>query len=132
MGIGNTSPLLHTLHIHGHNAHNARIFTHAHNVHTSCLLQSDMDNHLVRLINVSTGTVTTLAGSGYTGYADGQGSEASFYQPVGAAVDATGTYALIVRVIVWGVGERDLALGLLQICACQFSVLSYPRLYPAD
>ena len=40
---------------------------------------------------VITGLVTTLAGSGSGAYADGQGAQASFYHPVGVAVDSMGT-----------------------------------------
>jgi len=37
-----------------------------------------------------TGTVTTLAGNDIRGYADGSGANASFYNPAGIAVDASG------------------------------------------
>ena len=40
---------------------------------------------------VVTGLVTTLAGSGSSAYKDGQGTQASFYNPVGVAVDSMGT-----------------------------------------
>jgi len=50
-------------------------------------------NHLLRLVNLTGGLVTTLAGNvsgtvGSTnyGHADGQGTAASFYGPVGVAV----------------------------------------------
>jgi hypothetical protein len=47
----------------------------------------------------SIGTVTTVAGSaGVTGSADGTGSIARFNHPQEAAIDPTGTFALIVRV----------------------------------
>ena len=35
--------------------------------------------------------MTTLAGSGSRAYADGQGTQASFYYPLGVAVDSMGT-----------------------------------------
>ena len=38
-----------------------------------------------------TGLVTTLAGSGSSAYADGQGAQASFRCPTGVAVDSMGT-----------------------------------------
>ena len=41
-----------------------------------------------------TGLVTTLAGSGSSAYADGQGAQASFYYPEGVAVDSMGTVYL--------------------------------------
>jgi sugar lactone lactonase YvrE len=49
----------------------------------------DTGNHLVRKVTPS-GTVTTLAGSGKPGSADGTGVAASFTSPAGVAVDALG------------------------------------------
>ena len=40
---------------------------------------------------VITGLVTTLAGSGSKAYADGQGTQASFYYPIGVSLDSMGT-----------------------------------------
>jgi sugar lactone lactonase YvrE len=51
---------------------------------------ADSDNHNVRKIT-SNGTVTTIAGTGESGSADGAGSVAQFNRPLGIAVDSTGT-----------------------------------------
>jgi len=50
---------------------------------------ADAGNHAVRKI-APDGTVTTLAGSGVLGHADGAGGEARFYWPSDVAVDAAG------------------------------------------
>lgn len=53
------------------------------------LYVSDGENNLIRKISQS-GVVSTFAGTGKPGAADGQGKAASFNQPDGLAVDAAG------------------------------------------
>lgn len=50
---------------------------------------SDMGNNIIRKISTA-GMVTTLAGRGSAGYADGTGTAAAFKSPAGLAVDASG------------------------------------------
>ena len=49
----------------------------------------DRSNHRIRKITTS-GVVSTLAGSGTPGYADGTGTSAKFTSPTGVAVDGAG------------------------------------------
>lgn len=49
---------------------------------------SDTDNHVIR--RIKDGKVTTFAGSGKLGYADGNGGQASFSEPRGIACDEEG------------------------------------------
>ena len=51
---------------------------------------ADQRNYKIRKIT-SSGVVSTLAGSGNIGSIDGIGTEASFYNPTGIAVDVSGT-----------------------------------------
>jgi hypothetical protein len=53
------------------------------------LFVADTDNQVIRQIT-SAGVVTTVAGTGAIGSADGLGTAASFYNPKDVAVDASG------------------------------------------
>lgn len=54
------------------------------------LIVPDQSNHAVRRVAMS-GAVTTLAGSGTAGYAEGKGREAQFNNPTGAVAMPDGT-----------------------------------------
>jgi hypothetical protein len=56
------------------------------------LYVSDIGNHSIRKIVIATGVVTTLAGSGVAGGADGTGASAQFNQPHGITTDNTNLY----------------------------------------
>lgn len=72
-------------------------------------LQSDESNNLLRRLDLTSGVVTTVAGGLTKGFADGQRSAATFSGPTGVAMDAAGTFVIVVRQNVeggagWGVG----------------------------
>jgi hypothetical protein len=56
------------------------------------LYVGDTFNHLIRQIVISTGVVTTLAGTGSSGSANGTGTSASFYKPYRITTDGTNLY----------------------------------------
>ena len=56
------------------------------------LYVADSYNHLIRKIVISTGAVTTVAGTGSSGSANGTGTSASFYNPIGITTDGTNLY----------------------------------------
>jgi hypothetical protein len=56
------------------------------------LFVADQLNYLIRKIVISTGVVTTLAGSGSAGMTTGTGTSASFYAPIGMTTDGTNLY----------------------------------------
>jgi hypothetical protein len=53
------------------------------------LYVADSSNHLIRKIVISSGAVSTLAGSGTAGSGDGTGTAAQFNTPIGLALDTT-------------------------------------------
>ena len=53
---------------------------------------ADYYNHLIRKIVISTGVVTTVAGTGSSGSANGTGTSASFNNPHGITTDGTILY----------------------------------------
>ena len=56
------------------------------------LYVADQSNHLIRQIVISTGAVTTLAGTVDNGSANGTGTSASFNRPQGITTDGTNLY----------------------------------------
>ena len=53
---------------------------------------AQMGGHNICKIVISTGVVTTIAGSGLYGSKDGTGTSASFFRPSGITTDATSLY----------------------------------------
>ena len=53
---------------------------------------ADYGNSAIRQIVISTGVVTTLAGTGSSGSSNGTGTAASFYIPTAITTDGTNLY----------------------------------------
>lgn len=56
------------------------------------LYVSDFSNHMIRRVDIATGTVTTLAGSATPGNSNGVGAAAGFTAPRGITTDGTNLY----------------------------------------
>ncbi len=58
---------------------------------------ADLNNNRIRKVTVSTGIITTIAGSSNTGYSgdNGAATSAALNYPHGIALDATGTITSI-------------------------------------
>ena len=56
------------------------------------LYVGDTNNHLIRQIVISTGVVTTVAGTGDNGSSNGTGTAASFNYPLAITTDGTNLY----------------------------------------
>lgn len=75
------------------------------------LFVADSGNNTIRKVVISTGEVTTLAGSaGASGFSDGTGSEAKFYFPRGLTTDGTHLFIMdshndAIRKIIMATGE---------------------------
>ena len=60
--------------------------------------QAESGNEIIRLLVLSSGVVSTLAGqAGSTGSTNGIGTNAKFYNPYCIALDAAATFAVVVR-----------------------------------
>ena len=56
---------------------------------------ADYGNNRIRMVTVSTGIITTIAGTGTASYSgdNGPATSATLYYPVGVALDAAGTHS---------------------------------------
>ncbi len=88
---------------------------------------ADSNNHIIRAINSSTGMVQTLAGSGISGYQNGQGTMANFAFPRAVAVDLSGTLYVadtsnVIRAIVVSTGVVRTVAGCPIPCMTTSSI----------
>lgn len=103
------------------------------------LYVADTANHVIRQIVISTGVVTTLAGTaGVQGSTDGIGTAALFNQPGGVTTDGTNvyvsdTYNSSIRQIVISTGVVTTLVGTsAQLCAPEGITNDGTNLYVAD
>ena len=73
------------------------------------LLIADTYNNAIRKLYVSNSAVSTIAGSGPGGYAEGSGAGILFYNPASVAISSDGSFALVVE----STGNRVRRLNLL-------------------
>ena len=64
---------------------------------------ADRDNHRIRKVTVSTGIITTFAGTGSTTYSgdNGPATSATLYYPTGVTVDTSGKPAVFSVIILF-------------------------------
>lgn len=75
------------------------------------LYVADTGNNAIRLIDLTAGTVATIAGNGGLGFQDGIGAAARFAEPNGLAFDATGQNLFISDFENQAIRELNLATG---------------------
>ena len=81
---------------------------------------ADMDNNVIRRVDGSTGTITTVAGSGTQGYTgnDGPATSAELNNPVGVTIDAAGNLFIsdtnnnVIRMVAAGSGTITTIAGI--------------------
>ena len=63
-----------------------------HTSHLGNIYIADSYNHCIRKVTISTGIITTIAGTGSSGYSgdNGPATSATLYNPFGVALDSTG------------------------------------------
>ena len=61
---------------------------------------ADYGNHRIRKVTVSTGIISTVAGTGAATYSGdgGPATSATLYNPTGVALDASGTYVYFLAI----------------------------------
>jgi DNA-binding beta-propeller fold protein YncE len=86
------------------------------------VIVADTWNHRIRLIDIKSGMVSTLAGSGRGEWKDGQGEDASFNRPIGVAVDPMSGQVIVADIC----NNRIRCItncGLIGVLECQAHVL---------
>ena len=74
---------------------------------------------MIRVINMSTGAVSTLAGDGSRGLWDGIGTSASFYDPTDVAMDAAGAVVFVCDYADFAIRQINVSSALVTTIAGQ-------------
>ena len=72
---------------------------------------ADKDNNAIRAVVLATNQVTTIAGSGIAGWADGTGVNARFNAPSGIAIDKINSYLYVADSINGAIRKINIASG---------------------
>ena len=98
--------------------------------HLGNVLIADESNHRIRKVTVSTGIITTIAGTGTSSYSGdgGAATSAALYNPCGVALDASGAQLYIAdsgnnRVRKVTVGGPRYAFSFLSLAAIWYSLI---------
>uniref|UniRef100_A0A0D3JAB5 SMP-30/Gluconolactonase/LRE-like region domain-containing protein n=1 Tax=Emiliania huxleyi (strain CCMP1516) TaxID=280463 RepID=A0A0D3JAB5_EMIH1 len=78
---------------------------------------ADCENHKIRRVEVATGEVTTVAGSGENGDADGVGEAAQFSYPTGIAISPDGSALFAADCCNYKIRRVDVATGAVTTIA---------------
>ncbi len=86
---------------------------------------ADIENNRIRKVTVSTGIITTIAGTGSASYSgDGEAAtSAALYRPFGVAVDTSGTIAIT---ITFSRTVTQYVADLVIILECRKLMLPFP------
>ena len=78
---------------------------------------ADTHNNRFRKVTISTGVITTIAGTGTATYSgdNGQATSAALYYPCGVNVDSSGKAAVVHNFIIYSVLMHSLLLGNVYI-----------------
>ena len=83
----------------------------------SALFVADCENHKIRRVEVATGEVTTVAGSGENGDADGVGEAAQFRYPTGIAISPDGSALFVADCCNYKIRRVEVATGAVTTIA---------------
>jgi hypothetical protein len=88
----------------------------------SLIAVADNNNHMIRIVVVATKEVSTLAGSGSVGSADGVGAAASFNSPRGVSFSGDASLIAVadtanhmIRIVVAATGEVSTLAGMMKL-----------------